>query len=79
MWPVAYTDVTESWKLDSHKKRLMIATAGIVTELVIAAWSILMWSVLPEGAIKSLFFFLGTTSIAGTLAINASPFMRFDG
>ena len=79
MWPVAYTDVTESWKLDSHKKRLMIASAGIVTELVIAAWSIFMWSVLPEGALKSLFFFLGTTSIAGTLAINASPFLRFDG
>ena len=79
MWPVAYTDVTESWKLDSHKKRLMIASAGIATELVIAAWSIFFWSVLPEGAFKSLFFFLGTTSIAGTLAINASPFMRFDG
>ncbi|MBU3581996.1 HlyD family efflux transporter periplasmic adaptor subunit [Polynucleobacter sp. AP-Capit-er-40B-B4] len=79
MWPVAYTDVTESWKLDSHKKRLMIASAGIATELIIAAWSIFMWSVLPEGAFKSLFFFLGTTSIAGTLAINASPFMRFDG
>ena len=79
MWPVAYTDVTESWKLDSHKKRLMIASAGIVTELVIAAWSIFIWSVLSEGAFKSLFFFLGTTSIAGTLAINASPFMRFDG
>lgn len=79
MWPVAYTDVTESWKLDSHKKRLMIASAGIVTELVIAAWSIFMWSVLPDGAFKSLFFFLGTTSIAGTLAINASPFLRFDG
>ena len=79
MWPVAYTDVTESWKLDSHKKRLMIASAGIATELVIAAWSIFMWCVLPEGAFKSLFFFLGTTSIAGTLAINASPFLRFDG
>jgi putative peptide zinc metalloprotease protein len=79
MWPVAYTDVTESWKLDSHKKRLLIASAGIVTEALIAAWSIFLWSVLPEGAIKSLFFFLGTTSFAATIAINASPFMRFDG
>lgn len=79
MWPVAYTDVTESWRLDSHKKRLLIASAGIITELVIAAWSIFMWSILPEGALKSLFFFLGTTSITATLAINASPFMRFDG
>jgi putative peptide zinc metalloprotease protein len=79
MWPVAYTDVTESWKLDSNKKRFMIASAGIVTELLIAAWSIFIWSFLPVGAFKSLFFFLGTTSIAATLAINASPFMRFDG
>ena len=79
MWPVAYTDVTESWKLDSHQKRLSIASAGIVTEALIAAWSIFLWSVLPEGAIKSLFFFLGTTSFAATIAINASPFMRFDG
>ena len=79
MWPVAYTDVTESWKLDSHKKRLLIASAGIVTEALIAAWAIFLWSVLPDGAIKSLFFFLGTTSFAATIAINASPFMRFDG
>lgn len=79
MFPVAYTDVTESWKLNSHKKRLMIAGAGITTEAIIAAWSVFIWTVLPEGAIKSLFFFLATTSLAATLAINASPFLRFDG
>jgi putative peptide zinc metalloprotease protein len=79
MWPLAYTDVTESWKLNSHKKRLMIAGAGITTEAVIAAWSVFLWSMLPDGPIKSLFFFLATTSIAATLAINASPFLRFDG
>jgi putative peptide zinc metalloprotease protein len=57
----------------------MIAGAGITTEAVIAAWSVFIWSMLPEGTIKSLFFFLATTSIAATLAINASPFLRFDG
>ena len=79
MWPMAYTDVTESWKLDSHRKRLMIAGAGIATELVIAAWAIWLWSILPDGPARSACFFLGTTSIVATLAINASPFMRFDG
>ena len=79
MWPMAYTDVTESWKLDSHRKRLMIAAAGIVTELFIAAWAIWLWGMLPDGPIRSACFFLGTTSIVATLAINASPFMRFDG
>lgn len=79
MWPMAYTDVTESWKLDSHRKRLMIAGAGIATEMVVAAWAIFLWGILPEGGSKSVSFFLGTVSIVATFAINASPFMRFDG
>lgn len=79
MWPVAYTDVTESWKLNSHKKRLHIAGAGIATELVLAAWALLCWTIFPENDLRSLCFFLATTSITATLIINASPFMRFDG
>jgi putative peptide zinc metalloprotease protein len=79
MFPMAYTDVTEAWKLDSHKKRLIISSAGIATELVVAAWMLLAWSVLPDGWLRSASFFLATTSIVGTLAINASPFLRFDG
>ena len=79
MWPVAYTDVTESWKLNSHQKRLQIAGAGIATELVLAAWALLCWAIFPSSELRSLFFFAATTSIATTLAVNASPFMRFDG
>ena len=79
MWPMAYTDVTESWKLGSHRKRLAIACAGIATELVVAAWALFLWGVLPDGSARSICFFLGTVSIVATLAINASPFMRFDG
>lgn len=79
MWPMAYTDVTEGWKLDSHRKRFIISSAGIVTELAVAAWMLLTWSILPDGWLRSAAFFLATTSIVGTLVINASPFMRFDG
>lgn len=79
MWPMAYTDVTESWKLNSHHKRLMITSAGIATELIVAVWMLLAWVVLPDGNLRGIAFFLATTSIVATLAINASPFMRFDG
>lgn len=79
MWPVAYTDVTESWKLNSHQKRLQISGAGILTELVLGAWALLFWVIFPANELRSLFFFAATTSIATTLAVNASPFMRFDG
>ncbi|WP_101049761.1 HlyD family efflux transporter periplasmic adaptor subunit [Macromonas nakdongensis] len=79
MWPVAYTDTNETWRLTSHRQRLLVAAAGILTELGVAAWATLAWGFLPEGGLKSAAFVLATTSWVATLAINASPFMRFDG
>ncbi|MYN44205.1 HlyD family efflux transporter periplasmic adaptor subunit [Pseudoduganella sp. FT93W] len=79
MWPVAYTDTNEVWKLTKREQRLAVAGAGIVTELMIAAWATLAWVWLPEGGPRQLAFLLSTTTWVATLAINASPFMRFDG
>ncbi len=79
MWPVAYTDTNETWRLTNRFQRLRVACAGIVTELVIAVWATLAWALLPAGGLQSAAFVLATTSWVATLAINASPFMRFDG
>ena len=79
MWPVAYTDTNETWRLTNRFARLRVASAGILTELVIAAWATLAWALLPNGSLQSAAFVLATTSWVATLAINASPFMRFDG
>jgi putative peptide zinc metalloprotease protein len=46
---------------------------------MIAAWATLAWGLLPEGIPKSIAFMLATTTWVATLAINTSPFMRFDG
>jgi putative peptide zinc metalloprotease protein len=79
MMPMAYTDVTEGWKLNSHRKRLAIAIAGIRTELIIASWATFFWFFLATGNIREIAFFLATTSLTTTILVNASPFMRFDG
>lgn len=79
LWPVAYTDTNEVWKLTDRRQRLQVAAAGIATELVIAVWATLAWALLPEGGAKSIAFLLATTTWLSTVAINASPFMRFDG
>ena len=79
MFPMPYTDTSESWKLTDNKQRLHIAAAGIITELCLAGIATLAWSLSPDGAIKSALFFLATSSWLLTLAVNASPFMRFDG
>jgi len=79
LWPVAYTDTNEVWRLTQRNQRLAVAAAGILTELAIAAWATLAWAALPEGGPRTVAFLLSTTTWISTLAINASPFMRFDG
>lgn len=79
MFPMAYTDVNETWKLADKRQRLAVGSAGILTELAIAAWATLAWALLPDGFPRSVAFLLATTTWVSTLLINASPFLRFDG
>jgi len=79
MFPMAYTDTNEAWLVRDKWKRFEISTAGLKTELMIAAWATFAWAILPDGAIRSAVFFLGAVSWILSIALNASPFMRFDG
>lgn len=79
MLPMLYTDTSESWRLQSARQRLAIASAGIAVEMALAGIATLLWTLAPEGSVRNGLFFLATTSWVLTLAINASPFMRFDG
>lgn len=77
--PFLYTDTGETWKLADRRKQLTIASAGMVAELTIAVFATLFWSLAVEGPVKNVLFILATTTWVMTLAVNASPFMRFDG
>lgn len=79
MFPMLYTDTGESWRLKDPRQRLAIASAGIAVELALAGIATLAWTLSPDGSFRNGMFFLATTSWVLTLAINASPFMRFDG
>lgn len=62
MWPMLYTDTGETWKLADARTRFAIASAGLVTELAIAALATLGWSLTADGALRDALFFLATTS-----------------
>jgi len=79
LWPVPYTDTNDVWRLSDKRARQRVAAAGVKTELLIAIWATLAWIVLPDGLLRSIAFPLATTTWLATLAINTSPFMRFDG
>ena len=79
MVPVLYTDTSGAWRLRSRRQRMAIDAAGILAELSVASVAIFFWSFLPDGPLRTGAFILATTSLATSLLVNASPFMRFDG
>ena len=79
MMPVLYSDVSDSYRLTSKRKRLLIAAGGVIAELGLASIALFSWGFLPEGTARSIAFIVATTSVIMSLAVNLNPFMRFDG
>lgn len=79
LFPMAYTDTNEVWKISDRRQRLAISTAGLRLELMVAVWATMLWTILPDGAIRSALFFLASVSWVLSVLLNISPFMRFDG
>jgi putative peptide zinc metalloprotease protein len=79
LWPMLYTETSSSWLLKRRRDRLAVGAAGILAELALAAWAMLAWGLLPDSPARMAAYLLATITLAGTLTINASPLMRFDG
>ena len=77
--PVLYTDVSDAWRIVARRPRLLIGAAGMLTELGLALIATFLWSFLPDGPLRSAAFLVATTTWITSLAVNLSPFMRFDG
>jgi putative peptide zinc metalloprotease protein len=77
--PVAYVDVTSSWRFRSKWHRIYTAAAGIYIELWVACLAAVAWGITALGPLNdvcyNLFFMAGVT----TLIFNANFLMRFDG
>lgn len=77
-WPVLYTDTTLSWVLKS-RQRLQIALAGIWVETYVTIIAALLWCNINNTTLQAVCFMIITINWIGSLLINVSPFMRFDG
>lgn len=77
--PMAYTDVTDAWRLPHRRDRMAIDFAGVSVELCVAALATFAWVFLPDGPLRAMAFVFATLGWVMSLAINLNPFMRFDG
>jgi len=77
--PLFYTDVSDAWRVNDRRSRLLIGAGGVLAELLLACIALLAWSLLPDGAARTAAFMLASATWLTTLAVNLNPFMRFDG
>lgn len=77
--PMLYTEASDAWRLSSRWQRFAIGAAGICVELSLAAVALFLWAFLPDGPLRSATYFVAATAWIISLAVNLSPFMRFDG
>ncbi|NQT11230.1 MAG: biotin/lipoyl-binding protein [Planctomycetes bacterium] len=77
--PLAYVDVTSSWRFRSSWQRIHVAAAGMIVELLIAAVAAVIWSNTDAGWLNNLCFNVVLMASLTTLLFNANPLMKFDG
>lgn len=76
--PVLYTNVTDAWILN-RRSRMLITSAGMFVELLIAGICILLWSVAAPGLTRAILANTLVLCSVGTVLFNANPLVRFDG
>ncbi len=77
--PLAFVDVTSSWRFASRRKRLLVSAAGMYVELLIAFIAAIVWAYCETGLISDLTYNIMIMAGISTLLFNANPLIRFDG
>ncbi len=77
--PLAYVDVTSTWRFRSRWQRIHTAAAGMYIELVVAAVAAVCWRQTTSPVAAHLLYNVIFMAGVNTLVFNANPLMRLDG
>ncbi len=77
--PLAFVDVTSSWRMASRWRRMIVAAAGMYIELLVAFIAVLVWATTPDGWTRDLAYNVVVMAGISTILFNANPLIRFDG
>ncbi|MFA7231598.1 MAG: site-2 protease family protein [Victivallaceae bacterium] len=78
-FPRLYTDLTDAWRIASRKKRFLIDSAGIISEIIIGGGAAMVWANSAPGLTNTIAYYIFAVSIINTVLINGNPFIRYDG
>ncbi len=77
--PVPYVDASASTAFTSRQQRMVVAAAGIMVELLLAAIAFLLWNSAEPGLLRDVCFNVMVIGGLSTLLFNGNPLLRFDG
>mgnify|MGYP006366122181 CR=1 FL=1 len=60
--PMFYTDVSDAWRVNDRRARLLIGAGGVLAELLLASLALLAWSLLPDGPGRTAAFMLASAT-----------------
>lgn len=77
--PIAFVDVSSTWKFHNRWHRVFVSAAGLYVELAIAAIAAWIWSRTSSDAVAFVTHATVLAASVTSLLFNANPLMRFDG
>lgn len=77
--PTLYCDVSDAWRIESRRRRMLVSAAGMLVELVIAALATWIWWFSAPGFLQMLCLRVIFVCSIGTFLFNANPLLRCDG
>ncbi|MFT5129546.1 MAG: putative peptide zinc metalloprotease protein, partial [Rhodothermales bacterium] len=77
--PIPYMDASASWAFRSRWQRLLVAAAGMIVEIFVAAIAVFVWANTAPGVVHSLAYNMIFIASVSTILFNINPLLRFDG
>ena len=77
--PVPYVDASSSASFGDKWQRALVGAAGIIVELILASFALIIWLDVEEGIIRAFAFNVMLIGGISTVLFNGNPLLRFDG
>ena len=79
LMPIAFVNVTSSWRFASRWKRLHVTLAGVAAELAVGGIAMIAWTCCESLPIKQAAADIVLLATVSSLLFNLNPLLRFDG
>lgn len=77
--PVPYVNASSSLSFPSKYRRAVVAAAGMLAELFLAALALYVWLTVEPGVVRAVAYNVMVVAGISTLIVNGNPLLRYDG